>query len=406
MNYFDQPSGPDFRPFSNVYAKNGGNLRAFNPNYAPNVLSDSTKILAILPGSVPSAFGLYATESHVYDSKSNLIDFTYIGYTGVTGWREIPAYSVESNMTSVLELTNSYTSGSVPVDSNYFSVLTYNGIRQVLTDSINNFDHTVPGWPAGPCSKFVYNYDGSNNLTAVEWWGWNAGAWELTGTYKMTYYTGTNHLQTYEFASGTPSTPIYTDSLGYAAGVNFSTFSIEKNYSSLGISDFTVHTKHLNALNLPDTVDSYQFLTGNGNPSSKHTMSVFKYDAFRQPVSCNTYYDTTNSDPTYLSVRTRFYYEVFNYTGVANSVIRGDLFTVFPNPASDVVSITQPGFTSNTITSIDLVNAQGQKVSRKIINWQNATERFSIARLLPGAYWLYIRSEEGELLHAQQIIKL
>jgi hypothetical protein len=386
---------------SDIYGYGNSSGILLTHNEAPLALCDTQKQWSIYPFTL--IYGYFATENYTYDAANNLLDNFYMGDTtvGVIWLRHISTFNSSGNITTELELISNYTSGILPLDTNYFDAFTYNASGQLVIDSEATYDIMSHTW--GPTVKYIYAYDASNNMTLAQAWSWNPG-WQLSGTYTMTYYSGTHLLKTYENDTYSPGVlPSYIDSLGYTTGASYITYIKEKNYSTSGLSDISITTRNVNALGLPDTANSYDYSPG--GIIYTHQLVITTYNSYRDPVTVTTYFDTTSAIPTAFYSRTYYYYELYNAAKTINISVE-DNIRIYPNPATNTVQISYPGFTKNAITTVEILNDRGQKVKREVFPWQNAIEQISVADLTPGLYFVTIQDRDRNVLHTQQVVKL
>jgi len=79
--------------------------------------------------------------------------------------------------------------------------------------------------------------------------------------------------------------------------------------------------------------------------------------------------------------------------GVENEVM-DDLISVYPNPASDIVTVDLSRF-QGRINRINLLNINGQQVDSEIIREMEQTKKWSVAELTDGIYFFQFISNEG-----------
>lgn len=396
--------GPCFPPLGNNQVFGYSNISGMpiGHNEAPFVLSDTTKQWGCRPATYPLLYTHFGNEIHTYDASNNLLDDSYVGDTGVIWQRDICSYNSASNITSILELTSSYTTGGLPWDSAYADVMTYNSSNQLISDSESYYDNIPLTWTAE--TKFTYNYDASNNLVLAQEYSWQPG-WLLDGTYTFSYYPGTHQLKTYEYDIFSPGPiPSDRDSFGYAAGINYSTYQNCRTYVSGALSDMTITTKHVNSAGLPDTVREYEYFTGSTPYISK--MGAWSYNSYNDPAMTTTYQDTLTTTPTTLWGKTYFYYELYSASSVPLLQTNVNNINIYPNPATSTINISLPGFTKNSVAIIDIINSEGQMIRSESLRWQKDTEQMETDQLLPGAYWISVKDRNGALLGVQKIIKL
>lgn len=102
-------------------------------------------------------------------------------------------------------------------------------------------------------------------------------------------------------------------------------------------------------------------------------------------------------------------YGIPNYKAVVNyidRVVQSNMFEVFPNPATDTVSIRP--FNPEEITScvVELISFQGQTLSKDTVNfsWLNRSYQKNISHLPSGSY--YLRVWTGQVRFVFKVVKV
>jgi hypothetical protein len=220
-------------------------------------------------------------------------------------------------------------------------------------------------------------------------------------------YDATNRLLTVltSYSSGSSMLQYVKDTFAYsAAGINFHTSWKEYLFDSINHywTPSNYMTKHLNTLNLPDTVyiQKWDSLANNWLPQTK---DVVTYNTLNMPVQLLDYEYGTASYPATPTYTTNYYYEQYTATQVDNHAVQNSSVKVYPNPTNN--NITLSGLPQNTGVYITLINAQGQTV--RTITTPNINDKINIplADLKTGIYWLTVQNKTGALLHQQTIVK-
>ena len=114
-------------------------------------------------------------------------------------------------------------------------------------------------------------------------------------------------------------------------------------------------------------------------------------------------YNFTNF-PVTPSYTTVYYYGPYlNNTAVNNTPVTADNTKIFPNPATNTITILQPDLLQNTPITISLINVAGQILLRTTLNWQNKAE-LNISNLQPGIYYVLLQGNDG-IIHKQSVVK-
>jgi hypothetical protein len=137
---------------------------------------------------------------------------------------------------------------------------------------------------------------------------------------------------------------------------------------------------------------------------STHDLQVFTYNSYNNPVKQEVY-DSNMVMPTHLYTTTYYYYELYDATSVANTGTQTVALTLFPNPVSNMLSLSCSSFTPGAPVSITITDMAGRKLLNETLHWQHTTEQVSVSDLLPGAYMVTVSDGKGNE-YTQQIIKL
>ncbi len=367
------------------------------------VACDTTKKWSLLP-TPPYTFGAFATESHSYDAANNLIDETYLGEPGIIKQRNIMTYNSLSNITSVIEMDDF--SGTAPAlwDTSYLSNFTYNTANKIAVDSQSEYNISTHSWE--PMSKFVYNYDGADNMILGQGYYWNYPGWVLSSTYTMTY-TSANKIKTYKYDAN-PATSSYTgyiDSFGYTTGVDYYTYNRHKEYLSDMITDMNVTTKNVNAASMPDTVYTYSYAS-DSTTLINSSMNVFAYNSYNNPINATTYSDPGAASPVTPTVKTWYYYEMYEASGLTSTTALPIDIKVYPNPTTNLLNIDLSESAGNQTLSVAITDINGRKIRTETFYGSNNTYQISTENLLPGMYVVTIHDKAGRVMHTKKIMKL
>jgi long-subunit fatty acid transport protein len=102
---------------------------------------------------------------------------------------------------------------------------------------------------------------------------------------------------------------------------------------------------------------------------------------------------------------TVYYYQTYINTLATNNTAKvNDAINVYPNPATDMITISQSGVIQKGLVSVSLMNISGQVVSRQKMPSQNEMQ-ISVGYLLPGIYYVVIQDAAGNTLHRQAVVK-
>jgi len=380
-----------------IYAHHNGN---------PDVLCDSTGLYATDPFTF--AFGKYDNRYIVYDANSNITEYTdkFVDPTEYNDETRINTFDINNNISSSLYLDHDPTFTSDSVERRLF---TYNTAHQLLGDSA--FVYDAGTWI--PEEKWAYTYNSAGNTTEADSWLYDVSSdtWTPSDKYTLAYYPD-NKLQIITESSYTISSSwqtVQVDTFGYTTGYNFFTYNLERQYEDGDIYDISWTTRHISAAGLPDTLytaETDQF----GDYLAKNYIALV-YDAYNEPVTEFTYpfnFDASMVTGAYsdtAQIMDYYYYETYTKTTGVNNIAVQPTVVVYPNPVADQLHIAAD-ITSGTPISLRLINAGGQNVILKNIEWMGNTETLSLNGLVPGMYWLIITDASGNILHKQAVVKL
>ncbi len=208
--------------------------------------------------------------------------------------------------------------------------------------------------------------------------------------------------------------PQGSDSFGYTTGLDYCTFEKYLNCVGGSPASFIVRTKHINSINLPDTLFQMEYYYADSTYLSGAKYS-YTYDSYDEPVLALQYnfnIDTTLTSGTYSTSPdyiNHYYYETYEKSNHANSVKNispvAEEIKIYPNPATSMVSISRPNAAPGVYTIIKIVNAAGQTVQSESMPWLNETETISVAGLTPGMYWIMVQDKAGNNLCRQALVK-
>ena len=208
--------------------------------------------------------------------------------------------------------------------------------------------------------------------------------------------------------------PQGSDSFGYTTGLDYSTYEKSLNCIDGSPASFIIRTKHINSINLPDTLYQMEYYYADSTFISGAKYS-YTYDSYDEPVLALQYtfnIDTTLTSGTYSTTPdyiNHYYYELYyergNVNSVKNTPTAAEDLKIYPNPATSTVNISRPDAARGAYTIIKIVNATGQTVHSESMPWLNETETIYIAGLTPGMYWIMVQDKAGNNLCRQSLIK-
>ena len=372
----------------------------------PQVLFDTCTRWTVNPFT--NVYGQYELNYAGYDTSKNL-----------TSFRDIFIDSTHNDNMSYANSFNSHNNIAtgywfnlnlgIP-DSAFKQYFEYNSSNKLVKDSVYELHLGV--WRQA--SKTTYTYDGSNNLIQVDQYSNTTDTSFLLPLIEQQKYVNTydasNRLLTVltslyngtSLAASMKDTFAYSGTLTYCNSWKQYQFDPINNYWAPIISV----QKHITA-SLPDTVNTYSFdsLLNSWVPQER---DIVHYDTAHNPDTMRMYlYDWTSypATPNYTKV---YYYNSYidtvHDTSTLNVAVMERKALVYPNPATNTLTISQPDIPANSGISITFINAAGQMVSRQATRWRDDMQ-LSIADLAPGSYWLVVQSSIGNIVVRQQVVK-
>jgi hypothetical protein len=331
-------------------------------NSLPGGHADSMYQGSFLDGSNPE----YRRGIYLYDSGDNMTDYWLQIFHGGAYQDSLHyVYSYNSQNKLATEQEYAWLPGTAQWLNTAIKKYVYNAQGLLTSDS--------SGMPSDYCT--VYSYDANSNLIDEVWFGLNGGNWDTAVHYVHTYYPN-NALKT-------STDGLYKDSIGYSAtGMN--------NYELLTMFDpntgwqpFILYIRTFNASDFPAAI----FLYDGGLPISQALEALYLYDydinGFLIHVK-DSMVNVTGGDLFY-------YYDSYNDGLAVNEILSSSAFTIYPNPAGDVLNIkkTQP-FSGNI--DIEVFNAAGQPVYRATASGGKDEIKVPLTGMLPGNYWIRIQN--------------
>ena len=381
-----------------------------------DVLADSSTFWnSFVPdGSGGYTFGISEIVTQTRDANNRVTQSTErYDPTGTTGgaYRYINTYDASHNITSSLSLSWSAPSW----DTAGRIIFTYNTAHQLVQDSSEYL--SGPGmWTSDQKNTYTYNAAGDLNYS-VELRNPSGTAWEEWSktfiTYNADHTVQTDSTSGYDSFTGT-WLPDVTIAFGYAAGPTFWTSYTERYYDGSDMEDNIV-TKHVSASGLPDSFYVAAHSTSAGVAPSYLVYGgrgTIIYNSFNDPVlSYNNNYDIIDSatgtgaySPLPAGIN-HYYYEPYTTTGIKNIAAVYEAVNIYPNPATNTISIARPSAVKGSFTTVSFTNAMGQVIRTESMPWMNETETFSLAGFAPGMCIITLQNKDGGVLSTQKIIK-
>ncbi len=333
----------------------------------------------------PTVGGEITRTNYYYDGTGKLVFLLYFAYDGSL---------------STWDTTNSMN-------------LYYNGSGQMIMDS-SSVNYGAGLW--GEDNKQLLTYDGSGNVSFIAQFTDSLGSW-IPDIDHFLYYNADNTLQADSVSQYNVGlwTPYLRDSFGYTSGLPYFTYSMSEQFVGDSIYSRVTKSKHVAVSGLPDTVYNrayYQYPYPGPLTLFSAKKVSFSYDSYNNPVVANSYNysitDTATGAGFYVSAPSRafyYYYETYEASAVTNLPNVSEQISIFPNPASDQVTISRPDAVKGAYTLIKLTNAVGQTVMTEGMPWMNISETISLSGLAPGVYVLTMQDKKGNALTTRKLVK-
>ena len=378
-------------------------------NYAgtftkPQVLFDTLRRWQVNPNTL--AYGYYQTDIATYDTGSKLTGYKALYVDSAFYPNTIHANTFTSAKNISMGISSNWVGGVA--DSAFKQYFTYDTGNRLIKDS--TYEQHLGIWRIA--SKTLYTYDASKNLTVIETYA------NMTDTsFLLPLVKQLKYVNTYDASkrlltvldstfNGTALEAYVKDTFAYTGAYTFHTSWKQHQYDPI---DNTWNpqlymSKHLNTINLPDTVNIRGW-DSLANSWVHSAMYIVHYNSNNDPDTLKDYQYDFTAFPSTPDFTTKYYYQTFvDNTGLEDQRIIAKQPKVFPNPSVNSINITELDVPQNTMVGCSLLNAAGQMVRRESMPWTGKTT-LSIADFTPGMYLLVIHNDQGNVIHQQSIIK-
>ena len=351
-------------------------------------------------------YGLYESTNAGYDANGNMINFKDIYTDSVTNTNMsyINTFNTSDNITHGYW----FDLHAGAADSAFSQFFTYN-ISGLLTED-STYEYHLGTWHLA--AKALYTYDGANNLTQIDYY---ANTTDTTFTQPLVEqeqyintYDASNRLLTVltNTYNGTALAGNVKDTFAYSGVYTYHNSWKEYQYDPINLywAPIFYMNKTINGSGLPDTVNINGF-DSLLNAWVPQTMDVVSYNSSNLPDTLKEYDYNFTTFPAIPGFTTVYYYQTYiNTTATNNVTALANNISIYPNPATGLITISRLGVMQKGVVTISIINVNGQLVSRQKIPAHNETE-ISISNLLPGVYYVVIQDQSGNMLHRQAIVK-
>jgi len=351
-------------------------------------------------------YGYYETGYAGYDANYSMT--SYLDIFADSAINPNMRYTNKFNAAKNIDTGFWYRWVSGVADSAFKQFFTYNTSNKLTADS--TYELHLGNWRLA--SRSLYTYDGSNNLIQINNYANDTDtSFTLPLVEQLQYintYDASNRLTTVYsmFNDGSGLLPYIKDTFAYSGTHTYHNSWREYQYDPINMYWAPIFnmTKIANSFGLPDTV-TIQGFDSLLNSWVPQTMDIVSYNVAHDPDTLKEYDYNFTHFPNTPSFRTVYYYDSFiNKLGVHQVAAVKDETQVYPNPTTDIITISQLGVTQNSPVSVDVVSVKGQMVIREYLHWQGEAQ-ISLNGLVPGIYWLEIQGAAGNMIHRQAVVK-
>lgn len=331
---------------------------------------------------------------------TDYIAATYHSDNRIASYEEKPGYSSSYQSTKIRNWYNAdgYVQTSLYLgrstansqwDSLYMRKLTYTASGLLSSDT--GYQPSPSGWTLS--SVLQYAHDLQGNLIMRSCKIKKAGVWEPQ--YRETYGYDALSRPVSKITERISGTALHLNDLDsfFYTGINrsFSKMISHTWNPALKWERTYMQQRHFNNAVLVDTTSSYQWsssfaiwvLTG---------FRALQYNTRNNPTRMEVFpalISLTEPDHVY-----NYYYELYNPASVGT--ISKQQVNIFPNPATESLSINMPELTSVT-KQISITDLTGKMLLSEQLPTGNATEQLDISGIAPGAYIINIATPKGTL---------
>jgi hypothetical protein len=375
----------------------------------PKVLFDTCMRWTVDP--FLNVYGPYELNLSTYDTAKNLVAFRDIFIDSANNDNMSYANVFNTNNNIVKGYWFNLNAGVS--DSAFKQYFEYNSSFKLTKDSV--YELHLGTWRLA--SKTNYTYDASNNLTQVDQYANTADTSFLLPLQEQQKYVNTydasKRLLTVltSLYSGTALIPSMKDTFAYSGTLAYCNSWREQQFDPINNywAPIISVQKHITA-GLPDTVNTYSFdsLLNSWLPQQ---MDIMHYDAAHNPDTMRSYLYSWTSFPSTPDYTKVYYYGTYflDTTHIPPAAIQGPSTAglegvIYPNPATNELTIARLDVAPGTTLSTIIVNTAGQTLMREQTKWQGQN-RLSIAGLPPATYFLIIQQQDGSVIYRQPFIK-
>ncbi len=373
----------------------------------PQVLFDTCVHWTINPFAMP-AFGLYEATFAGYDTNNNLTSFREIFVDSATN--DNRSYANTFTTTNKIKAGYWFNLNAGVSDSAFKQFFAYNSSDKVVKDSVYELHLGV--WRIA--ARTNYTYDGSGNLTQIDHYANETDTSFLLPLIQQSKYVNTydasNRLASVytSFFDGTALTPYVKDTFGYSGALTYHNSWKQYQMDAIHTTWWPqfYQSKNINAIGKPDTIyhRGWDSILNSWVPSSKDIMT---YNSKNNPLVKQSYLYNWTAYSTSPDFTTRYYYDSFlDFTAVHSLAMAEGAMNIYPNPATNVVTISLPEANAGGRYLMSVVGINGRIVSRQSVRGDKDIA-LPVGDLAPGVYWVIMQGMDGNgSLYRKQFVKL
>jgi hypothetical protein len=300
-----------------------------------------------------------------YDAQNNVLSETYAGWDASSStWKPTERYTYA-----------------------------YNSNGKTLSDTTFSYNAAGSAWE--PSDLSVYHYDGNGNLISGELKEWDGGAWTDWGQMVAIYDAQGNRLSgtVYDISNG-QTMPMYQDSLQYNSTGGITFYQISFNNGSGFLPNYRQY-RYPNTAGHPDSLfmDAYQ--AGNW---MKYVKLDFTYDNDGDPIKLAQFPYTGNAYSPDASLEQVYYYNTSWPVGLRQVVVAQNAFSLYPNPATQSITLQTKGNQSYAGATILIGSMEGKVIYEGKTDASGQT-RINLGNYTTGMYWMAVKDQQGALLY-------
>ena len=307
--------------------------------------------------------------------------------------KEFKVYDANDNVLSV-SIYNWDTSGFW-ANSNLI-LNSYNVANKLLKTTFAGWNSATLQWDSS--QQFVYTYNGSNQRLTETDYSWDGSSWQKVNKYLYAYdASGNDTIMVAQFWTGSNWKNNYRDSLEYDAN---------NNLIRLTRLDWDIATT---SFLFTDAKSEYTFTgnqltertdyNGDGTSFNPSLQYDYTYDgnANNSHLILKLYNQSTSQFENYDQY---FYYYTNVITGEQQLAVSSGQLAVYPNPASNQLTVYSEQLAGNSISILDI---SGKEIFYKKTNLKSET--INLKSFTAGIYFIRVVNPKTQAVSVNKFIK-